>query len=113
VYPALDPIIHISAAVSGSLPIDLRFGSSVADAEQMLPALYHDIVGYRDLYTLAAYGYRRKHIQILYQHDGCCFSDWQWPSNDPGGLARELNRYTTDIQARLRNGLSGVSARAI
>jgi len=95
----------VSAPVAGSLPLDLRYGGSVGDGEQMLPAIYNSIAGYRDLYMLGAYGYRRKHIQILNQTDSCCFSDLQW--TDPGGLDRAINAYQSDIQFKILSALTG------
>jgi pimeloyl-ACP methyl ester carboxylesterase len=110
VYAAVDPTIRLSANVSGSLPLDLLSGGYLGDGEQSIGAIYRDVAGYRDLYTLAAYGRGRKHIQILYEKDPCCFSDVQWDRihpKDRGGLAREINAYKSDIQSRIRSRLSG------
>ena len=103
---AVDSRIRVSISVSGSLPLDLRFFGSLGDEEQMQPTLFHDTIGYRDLYTLAAYGYGRRHLQVLYERDAC-FSDAQWPSDAPTSLEAELEKYESDISARLASGLSG------
>jgi hypothetical protein len=83
---AVDPRIRVSISVSGSMPIYARrfYPGSIGDAEQMLPALYHDRASYLDLYTLDACGKGRRHIQIGNQYDPACFygvSHSTWVAN--------------------------------
>lgn len=103
---ALDSRIRCSISVSGSLPLDLRFGSSVGDEEQMHPALFDGVIGYRDLYTLGGFGLGRSHFQFLNENDSCCFSDAQ---SRPGEmtLLPDLRRYAADVASRLVNLRAG------
>jgi dienelactone hydrolase len=104
-YAAVDPSVRASVHVSGSLPLDLRFGSSVGDEEQNHRPLYADTIGYRDLYTLGACGSGRRQVQVLYERDPCCFSDLQWP--EPTGFAAELEEYAGRIGSLLESRLTG------
>jgi hypothetical protein len=97
---AIDARIRTSISVSGSLPLDLRFAGSIGDEEQMHPAFFKGVIGYRDLYTLAAYGNGRSHFQFLNEHDDCCFSDSQPPTGSTT-LLPDLRKYETDIASRL------------
>jgi hypothetical protein len=72
VYAAIDPTIKFSFPVAGSIPLYLRFGDSIGDLEQTLPAFYQ-IAGYPDLYVMGSYGSDRKQVQILNRLDDCCF----------------------------------------
>ena len=74
-YAALDPAIKNSIPVAGSLPIYMRNKyerDKRGDEEQVFNAMYR-IVGYPDLYMLAALEPGRKQIQILNRQDRCCF----------------------------------------
>jgi hypothetical protein len=96
-YSALDGSIRNIAPVSGSLPLDLRT-TDFGDTEQNYPGVYGGtgVAGYRDLYTLGAYGNRRKHVQIQNHNDICCFSSLQHPS-----LATDMTTYKMSINSRL------------
>lgn len=74
VYAALDPRITLSVPVAGSLPLALRSGWSIGDAEQTDPQFYA-LVGYVDLYILGAVGAGRRQVQVLNRHDDCCFGE--------------------------------------
>ena len=76
VYAAIDPTIKFSFPVAGSIPLYMRFGTSIGDLEQTLPAFYQ-IAGYPDLYVMGSYGSDRKQVQILNRRDGCCFGEAQ------------------------------------
>lgn len=74
VYSALDPRIRISISIAGSIPLYLRVGAEVGDAEQTVPEFY-SIAGYPDLYVMGSHGPGRKQVQILNRYDWCCFSE--------------------------------------
>jgi hypothetical protein len=71
-YAAIDPRVHASYQVAGTLPLSLRGERQFGDWEQMVPALYR-LASYLDLYALATHP-RRRHVQMLNVHDPCCFS---------------------------------------
>lgn len=74
-YSAIDTRITQSYSVAGSLPLYLRYTQSdMGDYEQTLPGLYR-IANYLDLYTMAANGDDRKHVQIFNKYDPCCFAN--------------------------------------
>jgi len=83
VYAALDPTIHCSFPVAGTIPLYLRSGGSVGDREQFEPSFYQ-IAGYPDLYVLGAHGRGRKQVQILVQRDDCCFGELQHDAMSAG-----------------------------
>jgi hypothetical protein len=83
VYSAIDPTIKTSIQVAGSLPLYLRWPSTVGDLEQTLPSFY-EIAGYPDLYVLGAHGPGRTQVQILLRRDGCCFGEAQHSVADTG-----------------------------
>jgi hypothetical protein len=73
-YAAIDPRVKTSIPIAGSVPIYLRSGSSIGDAEQVLPELY-EIAGYPELYALGAAGEGRRQVQVLNRKDNCCFGE--------------------------------------
>jgi hypothetical protein len=75
VYAAIDPRISHSYPAAGSLPLYLRSEIAVnwGDYEQLVPEFY-EIANYLELYILGAYGAGRRQLQILNQHDACCFA---------------------------------------
>jgi len=86
--PAIEPRIHISIAVAGSMPgVEFVPGAgnswnhgdcnSPCYAEQNTPD-YYTLAGYLDQYIMASYGKHRHHIQILNQNDSCCYGAPQW-----------------------------------
>lgn len=71
IYAALDPRIHVSFPVAGSLPLALRGEQAyIGDWEQTLPSLYR-LASYLDFYALATYP-KRHQVQMLNRHDSCC-----------------------------------------
>jgi hypothetical protein len=70
---ALDTRIAQSYPAAGSVPMVIRFAQadSWGDYEQIEPSLYA-IADYPDLYVLGASG--RRQLQVLNEHDPCCFS---------------------------------------
>lgn len=85
-YAALDPRIQYSFPVAGTVPIYLRDGSSgdYGDAEQGYykeydPGGLYDMATYKDLYLLGAAGKGRVQVQILNEHDDCCFYGLRYP----------------------------------
>jgi hypothetical protein len=104
VYPAIDTRIRLSMAVAGSLPLYMRAGATVGDAEQTDPHFY-SIAGYPELYVMASDGPGRKQIQLLNRLDWCCFSE---PHHDPtlvDGLSfdQAVREYETRVRATLLN----------
>ncbi len=100
-YPAIDPTITTSIPCSGSTPMFLRhcdvdnagcIDGYGGDAEQMYFPLFKHIVGYLDLYTMAAAGPGRKQIQEQIRHDGCCNSEDQYHDSVPGQTWDEVVR---------------------
>ena len=78
-YAAIDPRIRFSFPVAGSIPIYLRVGTDIGDAEQGYlkeydPGGLYSITNYEELYVLGSYGENRRQIQILNEYDDCCFS---------------------------------------
>jgi hypothetical protein len=72
---AVDPRIQSSFQIAGSLPFYLRAvrpARDMGDFEQYGLPLYR-IANYLELYLLAAAGNGRVHVQILNEHDPCCF----------------------------------------
>lgn len=102
VYSAIDERIQRSYPVAGSYPLDLA-PKNTGDFEQHDPRLM-SIVGYRDLYAMAATNGRRQ-LQLLNEHDNCCFyglgfRQWQTPV---GKVARRLGgRYSVWLDRRVR-----------
>jgi hypothetical protein len=77
---ALSEHIRRSYPVAGSLPAYLRSAPpNQGDAEQTVPGFYR-IADYQDLYVLAALGSGRRQLQILNDHDPCCFSATSAPT---------------------------------
>lgn len=71
---AIDPRIHRSYPVAGSVPIWLRpDAEGLGDAEQVHPEFY-SIANYTELYVMGSVGTGRRQLQILNEHDPCCFS---------------------------------------
>lgn len=70
---ALETRIDLSYPVAGSLPLALRFARADAwgDWEQYEVGFYA-LADYADLYVLGAQG--RRQVQILNQHDPCCYA---------------------------------------
>jgi hypothetical protein len=73
---AIDPRIRLSVHVAGSVPLYLRWGSTIGHREQNLDGFY-GIAGYPDLYILGSYGQGRRQIQVLNRNDDCCFGERQ------------------------------------
>ncbi len=97
-YAAIDPRITRSFPVAGTLPLYLRSGGSVGDAEQTLPDFYR-LAGYLDLYVLGASGAGRKQVQILNERDDCCFGVAQHKT--PATYKEDLKSYELLVQQRL------------
>ncbi len=116
-YSAIDGSIRTSASASGSLPVDLRLPLD-GDGEQVLDAFYGGAVlgvaGYRDLYTLAAFGYSRKHVQVQNYDEsgsGCCFDPVEHPGLlDPVTGLGAMPTYRSEIQQRLVSAGAAPSA---
>jgi hypothetical protein len=108
VYAAIDPRITMSFPVAGSLPLYLRTGDSVGDAEQTF-ANFYKIAGYPDLYVMGAYGPERKQVQILNRRDSCCFGEKQHDSVRFGIAWQEaLHGYESQVQNALEHLGSGL-----
>jgi hypothetical protein len=102
-YAAIDPRIHLSMPIAGSVPLNLRTGQSTGDAEQTLPELYA-IAGYPDLYVLGASGGRRQ-IQVLNRNDDCCFgqAEGEYDADAHGPWDRSMRAVENQVQARLHS----------
>jgi hypothetical protein len=74
VYSAIDTRIKKGFGVAGSIPGSLRLTwSNRGDKEQNYWDFY-DRYNYTTLYFLAGEGKGRMHMQILNEHDNCCFA---------------------------------------
>ena len=74
IYSGLDSRISNSFAVSGSLPLSLRFiHEDVGDYEQLNSQLYK-IANYPEFYVMSSFGDDRKFTQIFNKFDPCCFA---------------------------------------
>jgi hypothetical protein len=108
-YAAVEPSIRASVSASGSLPLDLRTSGDWGDKEQYYAPLFGGastagIAGYRDLYTIAAFGYGRRHIWSGNVFEsGCCFSDGQYGTE----IGAQLEATRASIQGRLANAGAG------
>jgi hypothetical protein len=102
VYAAIDPRIAMSFPVAGSLPLYLRTGDSVGDAEQTL-ANFYKIAGYLDLYVMGAYGPKRKQVQILNRRDSCCFGEKQ---HDAAMFGTGWQEAVRGYESRVQNALA-------
>ena len=102
VYAAIDPRIHFSFPVAGSIPLYLRAGGSIGDREQFEPSFY-GLAGYPDLYILGAHGRGRKQVQILARHDTCCFGEAQHDAKASGmPYAEAMREYESRVRAALK-----------
>ncbi len=90
-YPTLDTRIGLSFPVAGSIPLYLRSGGSEGDMEQYDGALYSQ-VRYLDLYVMTASG-GRSVVQVLNQHDDCCFGERQHNATAWGPWAPAMRAY--------------------
>ena len=91
VYPAIDSRISKNFAVSGSLPLPLRYqGQSIGDWEELHPEIYN-IANYLELYVMNSHGENREFVQIFNKYDPCCF----------GGTLYEL--YEDDVKSVISN----------
>ena len=74
VYPAIDSRISKSFAVSGSLPLPLRYQAQyIGEWEELHPGIYN-IANYLELYVMNSYGENREFVQIFNKYDPCCFA---------------------------------------
>ena len=74
IYSAIDSRISKSFAISGSLPLPLRYQvQDIGDWEQLHPGIYN-IANYLDLYVMSSHGENREFVQIFNKHDPCCFA---------------------------------------
>jgi hypothetical protein len=78
-WPAVDPRVVRSFAVCGTLPLYMRAGYAVGDAEQWWPHLYAH-AGWLDLYVLAATGPGRE-LWIMYVGNDASFGPSQYDPN--------------------------------
>jgi hypothetical protein len=102
IYPAIDTRIKVSIAVAGSMPLYLRSGLGVGDAEQTVSEFY-SIAGYPDLYVMASAGTGRKHVQILNRSDWCCFSEVTYNPELAGGVPFDdaVREYESKVREKL------------
>ena len=101
VYAAVDPTITMSFPVAVTIPLYLRSGGSVGDAEQSLPAFYA-LAGYPDLYVLGSHGPGRRQVQVLNRRDDCCFGEAQHRGKP--GYDAAMREY----ELRVRTALHGL-----
>src|SRR5207245_717916 len=107
IYSAIDPAIHCSFPVAGTIPLYLRTGGSVGDREQFEPSFYR-LAGYPDLYILGAEGRDRKQVQILVRRDDCCFGEAQHdPKSAGSGYEDAMRAYEKRVQSALKEIGSG------
>jgi hypothetical protein len=101
VYAAIDPSIKVSIPVSGSIPLYLRSGGSIGDAEQTVDSFY-SIAGYPDLYVLGAYGADRRQIQVLNRGDNCCFGEPEFDAGAHGPWQAAMRKTEHDVRIALK-----------
>jgi hypothetical protein len=109
-YAAIDPRIKTSIPVAGSVPMYLRWGSSLGDGEQTLPELYA-LAGYPDLYVLGTAGSDRRQVQVLNRRDRCCFGEsagmYDATANGPWDLAMRGIEKQVDAKLASMAGIGG------
>ena len=76
-YAALDPRVPVSLPLAGSLPWYLFADHQVGDYEQRpqegVSEWYLSVANFTELYLLAALEPGRTSVQVLHEHDPCCF----------------------------------------
>lgn len=90
VYPAIDDRISNSFAISGSIPLPLRYLiQDIGDWEQNNIHMLN-ISNYLELYIMSSFGENREFVQIFNRYDPCCF----------GGTPFEL--YENEVKRNLQ-----------
>lgn len=80
---AIDTRIKKSFPVAGSYPLFLASNAprDWGDFEQTVPELYQ-LINHLELYVLGAHGNGRRQLQIINQHDPCCYGGTKWKTYD-------------------------------
>jgi hypothetical protein len=99
-YAAIDPQIHGSFPVAGTVPLQFRNRNTVGDKEQHLEEFYK-VANYLDLYLLGSYGAGRKQIQILNRRDDCCFGEAQHRTQAGLDYVSAIRAYEKQVQRAL------------
>jgi hypothetical protein len=99
-YAAIDPQIHGSFPVAGTVPLQFRNRNTVGDKEQHLEEFYK-VANYLDLYLLGSYGPGRKQIQILNRRDDCCFGEAQHRIQAGLDYVSAIRAYEKQVQSAL------------
>ena len=102
IYAAIDPTIQVSIPIAGTIPLYLRTGGSVGDAEQSDTAFYK-LAGYPDLYVLGSHGEGRRQIQVLIEKDDCCFGQGQHDEQKFGqSYIDSIRAYESKVQSSVK-----------
>ena len=89
---AIDTRITLSVPIAGSIPCEFQHTSW--DYEQYCTNKWAQVCNYTCLYTLAGLEEGRYSVQIIHEHDPCCFHGY--------GRHDRIRAYNTVVQARIK-----------
>ena len=97
---AIDPRIAVSFPTAGSIPFEMKVGpygsSDKGDYEQLAARPIYSVCNYTCMYVLAGADSGRAQVQLLHDHDPCCFR--------AEGRHDQIMQYNTAVQ---RAGIKG------
>ena len=88
---AIDTRLQLSIPVAGSVPCD--FNHTSWDYEQYCSNSWAQVCGYECLYALASLEKNRYSIQIIHEHDPCCFHGY--------GRHDRIREYNNRVQQQI------------
>jgi hypothetical protein len=103
---AVEPRISVSMPTAGSCPSYMIHGGSKGCEAGWSPEIFEGVVGYLDLYAMAAQN--GQVVQILNREDSCCFGEAQYSADPADGVGARLSglswdealaSYEADVQA--------------
>jgi hypothetical protein len=103
---AVEPRLSVSMPTAGSCPNYMIHGGSKGCEAGWSPEIFEGVVGYLDLYAMAAQNGRV--VQILNREDNCCFGEAQYSADPADGVGARLfgiswddalTSYEADVQA--------------
>lgn len=91
-FAALDPRVHDTYSVAGSVPITVHAAKPQWGSPEQRQGPFYEMVNYVELYVMAADRPGRRHVQFFNETDPCCFSGKNWQAwNQP--VARQVHRF--------------------
>jgi hypothetical protein len=106
IYAAIDPNLHLSFPVRGTLPLYMK--SHYGDTEQHWSE-YFAIAGYPDHYALGSFGIDRKQVQVMSYYDAWFGYDYVLAQYKPmENWNNALRDYETRVNTTLRQLGAGI-----